>query len=73
MKIPLLTLGTGLLGVAATSALGYRLGMQGLETVLAAAWGFCIGTFMAEAMGFMHRILMVLNVIKIFRGPPPGG
>lgn len=85
MRVPVVTIGVGLLGAATLSSVGYHIGMSGPETVVAAAFGFTVGSVMSEVLAFMHvmvvaaravtgamlEITAVTSKLRFVPGPPP--
>jgi len=69
MKIPFGSIAAGFIGAISIGAFGHHMGMEGWEQYFTGMFGFMVGSFMIETMGFMTIVLKVLAPLRLFVQP----
>jgi hypothetical protein len=71
VKIPIFSVGVAAVGAYAFTAVGHALHMNTVDYIAMGVFGAIVGSFMAEAMGFMSVLMRAAAGIQVLRMPRP--
>ena len=71
MKIPVVTMSMSIVSAYAFTAVGHALHMNTVDYIAMGVFGAIVGSFMAEAMGFMSVLMRVAACTQVVRVPRP--